>query len=469
MVTLVINNRIRVSGCTERLMQLLVEELRVPNPKYQNAIKMGYSTYGVDPFIFNYSMVDEHTVYLPRGILSWLVEQLETLAYTYNIVDERPDTEFIEVDSSCITLRDYQKEALIGLISRGQEGLLVSKAGSGKTVMGLSLLPILGRPMLWLTHTGTLFEQVLQRVNRFLPMLDKEDVGYIRASKQKVGRLFTVAMIQTLSRNPIKYAELKDQFGVVVVDECHHVPATTFTKVVSLFNPKYLYGLTATPVRKDGLEKLMYQTIGPILSDVPQHKIFESGGIIIPVVYYKNLYYPIRNTESYQNILQGLVDNDTRTAEICRDVVAEINAGNKCLVVTERRAHAGTLCRMLVEMSGKIVGLATGDFTTKQNEETVEKLRNDAISCLVATSSLLGEGFDEPSINRVFITLPIRNEVRTEQIVGRVQRTCIGKTDAIIYDYVDSHSLLQHQFYNKGTKGCRVNVYKRLGCDVRER
>ena len=612
---ILVSNRIRIKDPPDVLKDVLIDELRLPNPKFEDAQRNGYSTYGIPPLIHNFSILPDDSLQIPRGYIKRLLALLSNLGINGAIIhDNRFSTPpNFDIDSSHIKLRPYQLTAITSLVSTGDEGLLVAPAGSGKTVMGISLIPMLGQKMLWLTHTKPLLEQVLDRLKMFLPGLEEDDVGMIGAGKWDIGNVFTAAMVQTLVRRPIETHALKGQFGIVVLDEClvagskinmldgttkdvenvkngdlttfgevsnkfcretnkvttvrtsagtikgtpahllpyipkntlfeeknvifdkleginkrdflladiilptekykkmvnfrgiqyrcvpviekyttdiitkvydfttkehlfvangilssncHHCPATTFTQIISSLDPHYLYGLTATHLRRDGLHNLMYQTIGNILHEVPLAEVKKYGGIIVPQIWCRNIKTNVAETD-FHKIIQELVENDDRNNLIVSDVVNEAAAGNICVVITERRAHGDILHSKIAARWDK-VGIVTGNYTDKHNKAELEKLRKGEITVLIATSALLGEGFDHAPINRGFLCLPFRNMVKTEQVVGRIQRTSEGKKDAIIYDYIDNHSLLQHQFRNNGVHGCRFNIYKKLGCTIQE-
>lgn len=251
----------------------------------------------------------------------------------------------------------------------------------------------------------------------------------------------------------------------VLSSNCHHQPSTTFTEVINQLNPYYLYGLTATPFRRDGLETLLFQNIGPIRHTIDRSET--SSNIIVPTVIKRMLKTSNLPEElTYQTLLALLTKDDYRNSIICTDVVREAKLGNICIVLTERVSHAEILYKKILKQWDK-VGIIHGKHSDKLREKTLTSLNNGEITVLTATTQLLGEGFDHPSLNRLFLAQPIRNPAKCEQLVGRVQRTSPGKVDALIYDYIDDHGLTKHQFQNYGTGSSRYNVYKKLGCNIK--
>lgn len=465
---IIIANKIRLKGPPENLRDFIVEELRTTNPKYTEAINQGFQAISIPPFISNFEILSDESILLPRGYKKRIFELIKQFgAPLNNIRDLRTKLPSnYNIDSSQIKLRPYQVEAIVNLISRGEEGVLVAPAGSGKTVMGISLIPMLGQKMLWLTHTRPLLDQAVDRALSFLPSLTAQDIGVIGDGKWQVGNILTVATVQTLVRRPVEAHKLRDEFGIIILDEAHHAPAVTFLQVIGTFNPYYLYGLTATDERRDKLESLMFQTIGPAETRISIEKVREYGGIIVPTVVAKKLNTKELNNElPFSSLLKELVYDKERNHIIVEDVLREASKGHKCILVTDRKIHAEILFKLLSKRWYK-TGIATGNYTKKTIKEQIRRLEEEETTVLIATASLLGEGFDYAPLNRCFLGLPFRNQTKIEQILGRIQRPAEGKNDAVLYDYIDNHSLLQHQFRNRGNKGCRYNIYEKLGVNV---
>ena len=199
---IILENRIRINKAPDILLQLLMSRLRIINPKYLEAQAAGRSLYGLDKYIINFIMLPNGSILVPRGIRHWLIKKCDEFQLDYNIVDKRAIFDHIDIDSSQIIYRPYQSKAVVSMISTAPEGILMAPAGSGKTIMGLSLIPLLGQPTLWLTHTGPLARQAKERAEKFLP--DLGNIGLIGNSKWEVGDVLTIGMIQTLVRNPDK-------------------------------------------------------------------------------------------------------------------------------------------------------------------------------------------------------------------------------------------------------------------------
>jgi superfamily II DNA or RNA helicase len=273
-------------------------------------------------------------------------------------------------------------------------------------------------------------------------------------------------MVQTLVRNPKKLVQMRDDYGLVILDEAHHCPARTFLDVVSQLNSFYMYGLTATPYRRDNLEMLMFQYLGLESTVITMDEVEEHGGIVVPIVKARKVPGPVVDGNNLQQIIKhNIVNNAHRNSMILSDVLTEARQGKYCIVISDRRAHCELLYKM-ISRGWKKTGIVTGKYTKKQIQEQVEKFNAEDITVLVATFSLLGEGFDVPFLDRAFITMPFRAEAKAEQLIGRIQRSFPGKEDAIVYDYVDENiGVIKNQFFNQ-RRACRYRTYMRLGVKV---
>ena len=452
-------NRICIKRAPEDLLQKIRRDLIIPNPIHQEAKREGRSVYGVPELIINFE-IDGNAVHVPRGYLTEVLGYLKTNEAPFDLSDSRSAV-FVDYDHK-IKLRAYQYDALAQL-AQHTEGVLVSPAGSGKTVMGIALIVMSKQKALWITHTKQLLNQFVDRLKAFT---DIKTVGMIKEGGITVGDEITVGMVQTMVRRPEELKRLRDTFGIVVVDECHHVPSSTFTTVIGELNPYYLYGLTATPKRRDGLEALLYQNVGPIRVNIPRKMVTRYKSLVRPIVKVVQLNTQGLEGDNYQKLVKSLIHNEARNNKIIQDIVAEYFEDNICVVMSDRKTHARALYEKLKNLDVP-VGLILGEHSDKIRKDIIGQLESGRIKVLVCTAQLLGEGFDFAPLNRLFITTPFRNAVRCEQMVGRIQRPSPGKNDAVVYDYVDvSHGLLKHQFKNNGPKGSRFSVYKKLGCDI---
>jgi len=444
---------------------MLVSKLKIPNPKFKEAVSAGRNTYKIEEYITNFSVMPDKSLLVPRGIKEWLFQTAKELDEPIVIDDKRKLFPHLSLDSSKIIYRPYQYDAVIELMTTANEGVLMAPAGSGKTIMGLSLLPLLGQPTLWLTHTGPLATQTMERAEQFLP--DIGDIGFIGGGKWKIGDTLTIGMIQTLVKNPDKMVRMRNDFGMIILDEAHHCAARTFQEVVCQFNAYFIYGLTATPYRRDKLETLMFQALGENMTAISTKKVESYGGIMLPTVVYREVHSKKENGNDIQYILtKYIVENTKRNRMITGDVLKEAANKKYCIVVSDRRLHCEALFE-LIKVGWEKTGIATGKYNKKHVNEQVRAFNEGEITVLVTTSALLGEGFDVPFLDRAFIAMPHRSATKTEQIIGRIQRSHPDKIDAMVYDYVDTDiGVLKNQFFNKYSS-CRHRTYAKLGVTVK--
>lgn len=449
------------------LQERLIDSLKIANPKYGEAVQAGRSTWGINPFIYNFEILPDDSMRIPRGYRANLLNMIDEMGIKAEIVDNRKRFDpFFGLNASRIKYRPYQYDAVSKLIT-AEEGVLVAPAGSGKTVIGISLTPLFGQPTLWLTHTGPLADQAIDRIRFFFPDLKDDDVGLLGRGKWKIGNVFTVGMIQTLVRRLDQLYKLKEKFGLVILDEAHHCPASTFLKVIGCFAPYYMYGLTATPYRRDKLQQLMFQVLGNEIVRISIDEVEKHGGMMRPKVRYKAFhhYKSVQGSNIPRIFRDHIINNDKRNHFIVSDVLTEAARGNICIVTSDRKAHCETL-HGLISIAWDNTGIATGDYSKTYVAGQIARLNSGEITVLVCTNQLLGEGFDYPPLNRAFIATPFRSEVKCEQLIGRIQRPAPGKKDAIVFDYVDiGIGVLQNQFYSKNND-CRYKVYKRLGVEI---
>jgi superfamily II DNA or RNA helicase len=465
---IIINNEIRIIDCPEILTKRLVETLTHDNPEYVNAKKYGNSVYRVPKLIYNFRFDNQKNIVIPRGMMDELLYICKELDIDVsNIDDNRSVVDTKYISDKNLAYRNYQLDAMVELVTNHDYGILVSPAGSGKTIMGLSLLPILMQSTLWLTHTDALLNQSMARYKEVFPDFEEKDIGIIGSGEWTIGKVITFGMIPTLIRNLEKLSEIKNSFGLMILDEAHHSPASTFKHIINQINSRYFYGLTATAYRLDGLESVMFQCIGPIRYEIPKEEVVSHGGIIQPKVIVKQISFgPIVDDNNVHRISKNyIINNNERNNYIANDVVEEAKKGNFCIVACGTRRHCDILYK-IIKKDWVRIGVATGKYNKKIINSVIEELTKKSITVLVTTAELLGEGFDVDFLNRLFMATSLRSEAKVEQLVGRIQRTHEDKKDALIYDYVDKNIGIYNNQFRSRFGNCRYNVYKRLGLKV---
>lgn len=396
-------------------------------------------------------------IIVPRGYLQLLEEILIGKGLDLLIQDNRVLLDPIFVKSN-IKLRPYQKTAKFALLIH-PNGTLIAPAGSGKTIIGLDVFASLHQPMLWLTHTNKLFDQIIDRILEMFSDISKEEIGRIVTHKIEIGDRITVGMIPTLARRESMLPEIGRKFGLVIIDECHHLAATTFMKVARHFHSYYFYACTANTQRRDGLENVIYTAAGCPNAIINRSEVKDAGGIVTPKLV--TCWIPaIRAYEGndFNYIINELViPNRDRLLLIANDIIKEAVKGEYCIAISTRKSYCEMLFEEVRKQWNRTV-IATGDYNSQNNREATAKIVSGEATVLICTGALLAEGFDVKKLNREFIVLPLSGKgTLLEQYIGRIQRTCENKKDAVVFDYVDDIGILRNQFER------RMVVYSSLG------
>ena len=399
---------------------------------------------------------------VPAGLLEEIKSFAEENSISLSIDDRRPTIKGVKISTS-ITLRPDQERVLRKLLSHDR-CILEASPGFGKTIVALQYIAKRKKPALVIVHTRELLEQWKKRIEECCSM-KKGDIGILGHSKWKVGRLITIASQQTLIRRDL--TELKNSFGCLVVDECHHVPASTFLSVVRQFPAPYVLGLTATPYRKDGLERLMFAAIGPgvKIGQTEDRTLNEQRPTAPTTVHMRGTAsrLPKVGLDFFQ-ICEFLMRDPDRNARIAADIASLLEAGQKCLVLSERVEHCNTLFSIIRERTKGIHGaVADGTMTRGNRLRLSQRIGQERFQFLIATGKLMGEGFDWPEVQHLFFALPFSWKGRLVQYIGRVQRTSPNKTHAHVYDYVDFDVPML-----KGMHFQRLRTYRSLQLEIRQ-
>jgi len=324
-------------------------------------------------------------------------------------------------------LRNHQKK-VIETISKKDFGVIVAPPGSGKTIMGLKIIADKKQSSLIVVHRKQLLEQWQERVQAFLA-IPKHEIGIIGQGKVKIGKQITIATIQSL---PKQIEQLQNQFGTILVDECHHIPAETFRNTIEKLNTFYLYGLTATPFRKYNDDKLIFAFIGDVISEVTSNEIenFKHAQIIVRNT---NLDVPFNSkTDNFETLAKILVHDSERNKLILNDIKNELSKGKRIAIITERKEHIDTLY-LFLKQSYEVVTLS-GDDSDANRKSKWQTLQQGNFQVLITTGQYFGEGSDLSNISSLFLVYPFSFKGKLIQYIGRVQRSEINP---IIHDYRD--------------------------------
>jgi len=422
-----LNNTIRISrsGLTPALINFLKEELNFANSEFFIKKKSGRNTYETARY-FKLVEETESEIFIPRGFIGKLLRFCKESQIEFGFVDARKLNPSISYVFNA-SLRNHQL-GVIEAASKKDYGVIVAPPGSGKTVIGLKIITDKRQPALIIVHRKQLLEQWTERIEAFLG-IPKRDIGLIGQGKSKIGKQITVATIQSL---PKQMESVQNQFGTIIVDECHHVPAETFRNTIEKLQAYYLYGLTATPFRKYNDGRMIFTHLGEIIANIQTTEIEN----------YKQAKVIIRNTEldvpynsktdSFEGLSKILVHDTARNKLILEDVITELNQGRKAVIITERKEHIDTLY-LFLKQSYEAITLSGEDSETSKKAKW-ETLQEGNFQVLITTGQYFGEGTDLQNINCLFLVYPFSFEGKLIQYIGRVQRSEINPT---IYDYRD--------------------------------
>ena len=438
-----------------------------PNPEFYKFQRMRMDTYDKPRFIFSGQITPDQII-LPRGVLDNIVKILTKAGAKIIIRDERIAKKKVKAEFTG-ELKPVQLNALKAWKSV-DIGILVAPPGSGKTVIGCAIIAQRKVSTLILVHRQELLEQWKKRITEFLGISSKE-IGVLSGTKKKLTGKIDVASMHSL-RHVEDIVEIAQNYSQIIIDECHHIPAKTFEDILKRIPARYILGLTATPYRKDGLEKILFQQCGPVKHEI----ITADGGVLSKsvVIHETGFKTPdeIGHRPPYQVLINYLVNDESRNQKIAKLTIESIQKGHFPLLVSDRKDH---LDQISVEFKKQVDALAMeleiirldGDLTSKQRKlalEQIETALNAKKSLLLmSTGSLIGEGFDLPELDALILATPLSFEGRMVQYAGRIHRLAEGKTKVEIIDFVDSYSAMLVKMYRN-----RIRAYLKMGYSIRE-
>jgi superfamily II DNA or RNA helicase len=453
-VAVFVDNLIRIfeADLPEELVQAIEADLTLPNPRWEQVQTYSRSRRrNYQPEFVRYYRRSRGVLLMPRGYIHTLRHRLGGI--DHEVVDRTrllPHVQF----SFKTKLHPYQRSAVDDVLAR-RFGVLEAPPGAGKTVMALNIIARRMQPALVIVHTKELLYQWRARACEFLG-LDEDEVGLIGDAHRRVGERLTVAIINSLYR---VIDEVKPLVGHLVVDECHHTPARTFTDAVSMFDSTFMLGLSATPYRRDKLTKIIYFYLGDRMHRILPTELQAENRIMRATLIVRHTgraYY--FDADEYQYMVSALVGDKRRNELIVDDVAARTFASENgiALVISDRVAHCQELYKA-IRSRGLSACLLTGSVKADERARIVEDLNSRRAQVLVATAQLIGEGFDLKHLSSIFLATPVKFTGRVKQYIGRILRVSEGKDEAVIYDYLDVNGMLKNSFAS------RMSAYTDLG------
>ena len=452
-----ISNEITIIDPTQEVRQWVYDKLKVPNPEYANKLKMGLWI-GNTPKELKLYRISGNNIIIPYGAYKSLYN---TFPYLRDIVTSVDLSQNKHVNyNTDISLYSYQKNAGESLIN-ANGGILKSKAGSGKTRMGIALICRLGYKTLWLTHTNELLNQSYNAAAEFI---DKKLLGKITNGNMQIADGITFATVQTLSKADLN--ALRYEWDMIVVDECHRASmsvtrATMFSKVLNNLAARYKYGLSATLHRADGLIKCTYALLGGVAHTVPDSVVNtmrvkiqrKDTGVQI-----SRKCLDTDGTLCYAKLINYLAENGKRNYIISNDIEELMRQGHSIIVLSDRVEHLNALKQTLSEWGKLETVILHGKVKKADREQALEDMRTKKKHILLATYQLAKEGLDVPCLDRLLLATPVKDYAIVVQSVGRIARVCEGKGTAVVYDYVDNIGFLENMWKK------RCASYKKDGC-----
>jgi len=464
-VYIIFSNQIEIAkaGISERALGIFRRTAVFLNPKYFKKLQMRLPLYNIPRYI-DCSGKTENALLLPRGSLAQIEKLLKDCDVPYEITDKREQGIRIEINFTG-KLYDEQKAALQAML-KSDIGILSAGTGFGKTVTAAALIAKRKTNTMILVQTHTLLEQWKKAVKRFL----NYEAGTIAAGKDTSTGIIDIAIIKSLTeKNSDAVKPRRHTYGMLIVDECHHVSAFGTENLVKSFRAKYVYGLTATPIRRDGRQKIIFMQCGRILyatTAKQMNSVQNFEHYFIPR--FTNFHIAAENAKlsksSIQNYYSEMVQAEARNLLIVSDVRSAVKEGRTPLVLSDRIEHLKLLKNYLKDASLHVI-VITGKGTQKQKKEQLEALNKVPASeslVVLATGKYAGEGFDDPRLDTLMLAMPFSWKGTLAQYCGRLHRNFAGKEEVLIYDYVDFRIHVFDHMYRNRLKG-----YKQLGYTIK--
>lgn len=463
-LNLVVSNQIYIEKdeLPAPLRNRIIRLAAFQNPEFYKAQAMRLSTFGKPRIISCCEEYPKHLA-LPRGCLEELIQLLTELTIHPEIRDERVSGNPLVVSFQG-TLRPEQQLAANHMIQH-DIGVLSASTAFGKTVIGAWLIAQRKTSTLVIVHRRQLMDQWVESLQTFLG-LGKKEIGQIGGGKHKPIGNIDVAMIQSLvDKGSVK--DLVGDYGHVIVDECHHISASSFELVIRRAKARFITGLSATVTRQDGHHPIIFMQCGLVRHRVDDRKQAASRSFTHKVIVRRTTFtIPFQQenqTPGIQAVYAALTEDHERNEMIIEDVVAAIRAGRSPVLLTERREHLAYFENALLDRVKNVIVLA-GGMGRKQLGAVIDKLKNvprDEERLIIATGRYLGEGFDDARLDTLFLALPIAWKGTVAQYAGRLHRDYDQKNEVIIYDYVDDLVPVLSGMFAKRKKG-----YKAIGYEV---
>jgi superfamily II DNA or RNA helicase len=441
------------------------------NPEFYSKQALRLSTYQT-PRIISCADLTEEFLALPRGCEDAVTTLLKEKNVAYRFEDKTNHGRPISVHFNG-ELRENQQKA-VNTLAMNNTGVLSTTTAFGKTVAAIGLIAKHSVNTLILVHTKALLDQWVKRLEQFLviddvPVIEKgkhkknlSSIGTLSSTGNRLHGIIDIALMQSCISDGEVKPFVKD-YGLVIADECHHISAVNFEQILKAVNARYVYGLTATPIRKDGHQPIIFMQCGPIRYNADAKAQMQSQTFQRLLVPRFTPFRPISGEDlSFTKVSQQLAEDEYRNLFIVKDVIEALKEGRSPIILTNRTVHVEILADLLKPHCPNVITLV-GSESTKEKRQKMEQLQSIPSTepiVIVATGKYVGEGFDYARLDTLFLVSPVAWKGIVAQYAGRLHREFEGKQDVQIYDYIDIRVPVCESMYRKRLKGYASIGYK---------
>lgn len=462
---------------TPKVRNRLLRLAAFKNPEFYKAQAMRLPIYDKPRIICTAQERDGYLA-LPRGCEAEMLQLFENAGTTCEIEDQTNPGKSIHVEFNG-QLRDEQQPAADSLLEHNN-GVLSATTAFGKTVVAAYLIGHRKVNTLILVHTQALMNQWKKSLESFLTIneilpgqpkrrgrkKERSLIGQLGGTKESLSGIVDIAIMQSLiSGDDVR--ELVKDYGMVIVDECHHVSALSFERVFQEVTARYVYGLTATPIRQDGHHPIIYMQCGPIRYQVDAKAQAEKRSFdhaVLPRFTAFSQPLDVPKAWAITDAYAAITKDSIRNEQIVADVLEAVESRRTPLVLTERFDHAKLLADQLSQAIPN-TALLSGKGSAKEKRELLQhisEISSEEKLVLVATGRYVGEGFDMPRLDTLFLAMPVSWKGTLAQYAGRLHRDYAGKQEVLIYDYIDARVPMLEKMYQR-----RLNGYAAIGYSIR--
>lgn len=439
----------------QALANRLIRLAAFQNPEFYKKQAMRFSVWD-EPRVIGCAENYPNHIALPRGCLDAARDLLRDNGIACDLIDEQYAGVALEVGFAG-TLRPDQEAAVTAML-KNDAGVLCAPTAFGKTVTAAAMIARRGVNTLVLVHRTELLKQWQERLQSFLGV-GKGVVGTIGGGKAKPTGKIDIAVMQSLSRQG-EIDPIVENYGHVIIDECHHIGAASFDAILKVVKAKYVLGLTATPIRRDGQQPIIVMQCGLIRYTAEKPASAPHDLIVEPRSLFSRIDLPPE--AGIQDVFRHLAIDQARTDAIATEVREAYLQGRKVLVLTERTEH---LDAILAALDGQVPApfVLHGRMSKKQRAAMIAELDGlppEAPRILLATGKLVGEGFDHPALDTLVLAMPISWKGTLQQYAGRLHREHATKTDVRIIDFVDTGHPALLRMWDKRQRGYRAMGYR---------